>query len=111
CASAIVEAFRASGVNPEMGHALHRAFAEAGLPPPTMTIKVLLGADEEFTRALCDILRSLEPGARRNAVSYDGVGALATLPQRLQTEIWESGDPIAWLAGHVGGWSRLADAG
>src|SRR5215468_5792980 len=69
CATAIVEAFRASGVNPEMGHGLHKAFVGAELPAPTMTIEILLGADEEFTRALHDILRSLEPGARRNGVS------------------------------------------
>lgn len=109
CAEAIVAAFRASGVNPEMGHALHSAFVEAELPAPAMTIEILLGADEEFTRALCDILRSLEPGARRNGVSLDALGDLATLQARLQSELQESGDPIAWLAGHVGAWSRLAE--
>jgi SAM-dependent methyltransferase len=108
CAGAIVAAFWASGVNPEMGHALHRAFLKAELPAPTMTIDILLGADEEFTRALSDILRSLEPGARRNGVSLDALGDLATLPSRLRSELQESGDPIAWLAGHVGAWSRLA---
>jgi SAM-dependent methyltransferase len=107
CAGAIVAAFRASGVNPEMGGALHRAYVDAGLPAPTMTIEILLGADEEFTRALCDILRSLEPAARRSGVPLETLGDFSTLQARLQSELQESGDPIAWLAGHVGAWSRL----
>src|SRR5437899_803167 len=69
CAAAIIDTFKACGVDPEMGTALHRVFTDAGLPPPTMSMEILLGADAEFSRAPCDILQSLEPEARRNHVS------------------------------------------
>src|SRR5262249_25401604 len=36
------ETIRRSGANPEMGVALHRTFQEAGLPPPTVRMEVLL---------------------------------------------------------------------
>jgi SAM-dependent methyltransferase len=107
CATAIVESFKACGVNPEMGTAMHRAFIEAGLPAPAMNIDILLGSDAEFTRAPCDILRSLEPGAHQNGVSLEALGDIRTLADRLRAEVHASGDAIAWLAGHVGAWCRL----
>jgi SAM-dependent methyltransferase len=111
CAAAIVETFKSCGVNPEMGTAMHRVFADAGLPIPAMNIDILLGADEEFTRALCDILQSLAPEARQNGISLEALGDLSTLGKRLQAEVHGSGDVIAWLAGHVGAWCRLAGEG
>jgi ubiquinone/menaquinone biosynthesis C-methylase UbiE len=107
CAAAIVETFKACGVNPEMGTAMHRTFAEAGLPVPKMTIEILLGDDAEFTRAPCDILQSLEPEALRHGIPLEALGDLHSLAERLQAEIRASGDAIAWLAGHVGAWCRV----
>lgn len=107
CATAIVDTFRACGVNPEMGTALLAAFQDAGLPAPAMTMEIMLGADEEFTGAPGQILRSLEPQARRYGVSLARLGDLGTLGERLKAEVKASGHPIAWLAGHVGAWCRL----
>jgi len=107
CAMAIVESFRACGVNPEMGPALLMTFRDAGLPVPTMSMEIMLGADEEFMSAPVQILRSLEPQAKRNGVSLTKIGELDTLAERLMAEIKASGCPIAWLAGHVGAWCRL----
>lgn len=42
CASIIVETFRCSGANPEMGMALYSTFQKAGLPTPRMHLDVLL---------------------------------------------------------------------
>jgi protein-L-isoaspartate O-methyltransferase len=106
-ATAIVETFKTCGVNPEMGTAMLRAFVDAGLPTPTMNIEILLGSDEEFTRALCEILQSLEPKARHNGVSLETVGDLRTLGERLHAEVHGSGDAIAWLGGNVGAWCRM----
>ena len=107
CATAIVDTFKACGVNPEMGTAMLMAFQDAGLPAPNMNMEIMLGADEEFTGAPAQILRSLEPQASRNGVSLAKLGDLGTLGERLRAEIEASGSPIAWLAGHVGAWCRL----
>jgi SAM-dependent methyltransferase len=107
CAAAIVETFKTCGVNPEMGPLLLKAFRDAGLPTPAMNMEIMLGDDEEFTRAPVRILRSLEPQASRNGVSLAGVGDLDTLGDRLKAEVKASGCPISWLAGHVGAWCRL----
>ena len=105
CATAIVETFRARGVNPEMGTAMHGAFVDAGLPAPVMSIEILLGTDVEFTRALCDILQSLAPEGQ--GLSLRVLGDLSTLGNRLQDELQASREVIAWLAGHVGAWCRM----
>ena len=107
CAKAIVETFKSCGVNPEMGTTMLRAFRDAGLPAPTMNVEIMLGADAEFTRAPCDILQSLAPEARKNGVSLGPLGDLRTLEDRLKAEVRGSGDPIAWLAGHVGARCRM----
>jgi hypothetical protein len=107
CATAIVDTFKACGVNPEMGTAMLMAFQDAGLPAPIMNMEIMLGADEEFTSAPAQILRSLEPQANRNGVSLAKIGELGTLGERLKAEVKASGCPIAWLAGHVGAWCRV----
>ena len=50
-----------SGVNMDMGLALHEAFQEAGLPAPTMRLEMELGHDSDFTRWVSDSLRSVLP--------------------------------------------------
>jgi len=105
--AAIVGAFKACGVDPEMGTGMLRAFVNAGLPKPAMSIEIVLGADAKFAQAMCDILQSLGPKARQNGVSFETLGDLRTLGARLHAEIQSSGDPIAWLAGNVGAWCRL----
>ena len=108
CLTAITDIFKASGADPEMGTALLRVFVNAGLPPPVMRIETMLGAGKEFTEAPGDILKSLEPQAKRHAVSLKSLGDLDTLAQRLQDEVQASNDVISWLAGNVGGWCRTS---
>jgi SAM-dependent methyltransferase len=107
CITAIVDTFKACGANPEMGPRMLIAFQDAGLPVPTMNVEIMLGADEEFTSAPAQFLRSLEPQANRNGVSLAKIGELDTLGERLKAEVKASGCPIAWLAAHVGAWCRL----
>jgi SAM-dependent methyltransferase len=105
--AAIIASFRACGVDPEIGTGMLRAFVNAGLPKPSMSIDIVLGSDAEFTQALCDILQSLEPRARQKGVSFEALGDLRTFGARLHAEIQSSGDAISWLGGNVGAWCRL----
>src|SRR5215469_3032252 len=59
--SLLNEAATRSGVNHEMGLALHKAFQEAGLPAPRMRLEMELGHDADFTRQASDALRSVLP--------------------------------------------------
>src|SRR5262249_9535505 len=104
---AIIDSFKASGVDPEIGTGMLRAFVKAGLPKPAMSIETVLGSDADFTQALCDILQSLEPRARQNGISFERLGDLHTFGARLHAEIQSSGDPISWLGGNVAAWCRL----
>jgi SAM-dependent methyltransferase len=109
CAAVIVDSFKSCGANPEMGTAMHKAFLRAGLPEPNMHIDTFLGADPDFARAMCDLLRSLEPRARANGVSLERIGHPDTLEERLLAELRDSGEAIAWLCGHVSAWCHLPD--
>lgn len=109
CITTIVDALKASGANPEMGLALHATFLDAGLPAPTMNVDMMLGADDEFADAINNILQSLAPQGRLNGVSFDALGDIATLGDRLRSEIQETRNPIPWLASHVGAWCRKPD--
>ena len=106
-ATAIVETFKTCRVNPEMGTAMIRAFVDAGLPIPSVSMEVVLGSNEEFTRALAETLRSLEPMARQNGVSLQMLGDLRTLGERLYAEAHGAGEAIPWLGGIVGAWCRI----
>jgi 2-polyprenyl-3-methyl-5-hydroxy-6-metoxy-1,4-benzoquinol methylase len=99
------EALRRSGASTEIGLALRRIFPEAGLPPPTMHMEILLGGDPEFTRWIYDLLCSLRPQIQQLNLSLDELGDFATLPERLQAEVAESKTVVPFVA-LVGGWSR-----
>jgi len=103
CASVIVEAFRCSGADPEMGMALYRIFQEAGLPAPKMHLDVLLETGSAAVREIHDIFRSLQPQITRSGLKLVPLGDLNTLPARLEAELAASNGPATWL-GLVGAW-------
>ena len=105
CACLIVEAFRHSGADPEMGMALYRVFREAGLPAPRMHLDVLLETSPAAVREILDIFRSLQPQIARSGLNAAPLGDLDTLPARLQAELAASNGPATWL-GLVGAWCR-----
>src|SRR4029434_4005270 len=102
----IVESFVRSGVNPELGIALHRVFTQAGLPAPRMKIETILGTDPEFVDAHVRILQSLVPRAIENGVSLERLGDLTTLHDRLLKEVSDNTHPIPAVASNVGAWCR-----
>jgi SAM-dependent methyltransferase len=105
CTSLIVELFRRSGVNPEMGLALRQVFPAAGLPVPKMHMEVLLGGDVEFTRGLQDLLLSLRPKFEQCQLDIQQLGDFDTLALRLHAELAASDRVASWLA-IVSAWSR-----
>ena len=89
-----------------MGFALYRAFQEAGLPPPTMTMEMPLGNESRFTAWAGDTLRSLRPQIQRLNLTLEGLGDYDTLADRLQAEIAGANTVVPWQA-LVGAWSRV----
>ena len=99
------EAGARSGVNMEMGPALHKAFQEAGLPAPRMRLEMELGHDPDFTRWVSDSLRSVLPQIQKLNLSHEALGDLDTLQERLQNEVAMSNTVVPWI-GLVAAWCR-----
>jgi ubiquinone/menaquinone biosynthesis C-methylase UbiE len=104
-ASLLHAAGAGSGVNLEMGPALHAAFQEAGLPAPEMRLEMELGHEPDFTRWLVDTIRSVLPSVQRLDLPYAHLGDLDTLQERLQNEIATSKTVVPWI-GLVAAWCR-----
>jgi len=100
-ASLLVETFRRSGTNTEMGPALSRVFEEAGLPAPSTHTDTLLGSEQW----LPDCLHSLRPQMVQLNLSLEPLGDFETLSERLQTEVkaFKTTTPLPDL---VSAWSR-----
>jgi hypothetical protein len=91
------EAGARSGVNMEMGPALHKVFQEAGLPAPRMRLEMELGRDPDFTRWVSDSLRSVLPQIQKLKLSREALGDLDTLQERLQNEVAMSNTVVPWI--------------
>jgi ubiquinone/menaquinone biosynthesis C-methylase UbiE len=87
-----------SGVNMEMGLALHKAFQDAGLPAPTMRLEMELGHEPEFTRWVSDVVHSVRPQIQKLNLSMRALGDLDTLQERLQSEVASSKTVVPWIA-------------
>jgi ubiquinone/menaquinone biosynthesis C-methylase UbiE len=85
--SLVHEAGIRSGVNMEMGPALHNAFQEAGLPAPRMRLEMELRRDPDFTRWVSDLLSSVLPQMQKLNFSQETLGGFETLQERLQDEV------------------------
>ena len=99
------ETIQRSGANPEAGVALHRSFQEAGLPPPTMRMEMLLGNTPDFALWIYDLLCGLRPKIQQHQVSLDELGDFQALPVRLQSEVSQSKTVVPYVA-LVGAWSH-----
>ena len=96
-----------SGVNMEMGPALHKAFQDAGLAAPRMRLEMELGHEPDFTRWVSDVVHSVRPQIERLKLSTEALGDLDTLQERLQREVASSNTVVPWLA-LVGAYCRTA---
>jgi ubiquinone/menaquinone biosynthesis C-methylase UbiE len=95
-----------SGVNMEMGPALHKAFQDAGLPAPSMRLEMELGHEPDFTRWVSDVVHSVRPQIQKLNLSIKALGDLDTLQERLQSEVASSNTVVPWLA-VVGAYCRI----
>jgi len=105
--SLLHEASLRSGVNMEMGLALHKAFQDAGLPIPNMRLEMELGHDPDFTRWVSDVVCTLQTRIQECGLSLESLGDLDSLQERLQKEVASSNTVVPWL-GLVGAWCRKA---
>ncbi len=105
CAGLIHETFRRTGANTEMGPALSAVYQKAGLPAPTVTTEMLLGNAADLTRWLVDLLTVLKPQIQQLGLSFDDVGPMETLSDRLFAELTASNGIIGG-PDVVGAWSR-----
>lgn len=104
-AALMVETFRRSGTNTEMGVALAGAFERAGLPTPTTHSDVLVGAE----RWMPDVLHSLRPNIQALELPLAALGDFATLWERLQAEASARMNAIP-LPSLVSAWARIPAA-
>ena len=105
--SLLHEASLRSGVNMEMGPALHKAFQDAGLPVPNMRLEMELGHDPDFTRWVSDVVCTLQTKIQEVGLSLESLGDLDTLQERLQKEVASSNTVVPWI-GLVGAWCRTS---
>ena len=76
--SILHEASVRSGVNLEMGPALHKTFQDAGLPIPHMRSEMELGYEPEFTRWVSDVVFSIRAVLEKFDISLGLLGDLDT---------------------------------
>jgi ubiquinone/menaquinone biosynthesis C-methylase UbiE len=100
-ASQLVETFRRSGTNTEMGPALSRTFQEAGLPAPSTRRDILIGSEPW----LPDCLHSVRPRMEQLKISMERLGDFETLSERLREEVkaFKTTTPLPDL---ISAWSR-----
>jgi len=106
CASLVRESLQRSGGNTEMGLTLDRIFQQAGLPAPILQMEIPLADDICSANWLCDLFCTLLPQIRRLSLPLEDLGDLATLSERVQSEVVLSKNPIPCVA-LVGAWSRI----
>ena len=103
--SILHEASIRSGINLEMGPALHRTFQDAGLAIPHMRLEMELGYEPEFTRWVSDVVFNIRAALEKFDISLTLLGDLDTLQQRLHEEVSASNTVVPWI-GLVSAWSR-----
>jgi ubiquinone/menaquinone biosynthesis C-methylase UbiE len=86
---------------------LWRDFQSAGLPPPKMRNEVLMSADPELRSWLFDITQTLLPRAKEFGLTYEPLGDMATLKQRLDDELF-SANSFATCLGVVAAHCRVS---
>jgi hypothetical protein len=100
--SLVHEAGIHSGVNMELGPALHNSFQETGLPAPRMRLEMDLRRDPDFTRWVSDLLRSAFPQIQKLNFSQEALGDFDTLQKELQDEVAiKHGCTLDWPSGSL----------
>ena len=105
CCELIFEAFKRSNASVDMGSVFLRGFQQIGFPDPRMRLDVPIGVDSETRRWVYDLVRTLYPRFVEYGFSVSGLGDLATLSERLESELTHHNSYAACI-GLTGVWSR-----
>jgi len=109
CCRWIVDTFEKVGTNAHMGKRMYRAFQEAGMPPPTMSMSALFGGgSEERTGAgmVADLVVTMAPVMEEHGVVTRAAMDPSTLKKRVVSEVVELGSVLTGRS-EVGAWSRI----
>ena len=101
----ILDSFKRSNANVDMGSVLVRGFHEIGFCEPKLRLDVPVGVDPETRRWVYDLLCAVLPRSPQYGLSTAALGDLATLSDRLEFELTAHGG-YATCIGLTGVWSR-----
>src|SRR5262249_6275187 len=90
CCRWVVEAFDRAGTSGIMGARLHRAFVQAGLPPPAMRMRAVIGdatTAAEWLRAAADLAIVLAPTIEQHGLATAAEIGADTLADRIVAEV------------------------
>ena len=106
CSSLIHQTFHCSGATTDMEMLLYRGLTEACAAMPTLWMEMPMGADSFFTDWVFDLFCTVRPQMDQYGVSYQELGDLATLRERLCSEMVLMEAPGACI-GLVAAWARV----
>ena len=93
-----------------MGTRLYEVFVAAGVEPPQMSTKAIIGGGEEWGRRFAaafgaGILRSILPTILEYGIATESGLALGTFDERYISEVVRQGSVVQWIP-FVGAWGR-----
>jgi ubiquinone/menaquinone biosynthesis C-methylase UbiE len=110
CCRWVIDTFdRASTSGTNMSARVYRAFLGAGLPPPTMRMRTVVGdavSAGEWLRAVADIAIVLLPAMEQHGVATSADLGSDTLADRIAQEVTSGGGIIIGRA-EIGAWSQV----
>ncbi|MCH9641209.1 MAG: class I SAM-dependent methyltransferase [Actinomycetia bacterium] len=111
CCRWIVETTDRARSSWNMADRLHSAFADAGLPAPTLRMRTFLGAEdgaEVWLHAVADIVETLLPTMESQGVATATEVGVDTLAQRLTDEVRKSRSTVVGRS-EAGAWCRVGE--
>jgi SAM-dependent methyltransferase len=107
CCKWIEEALRRSGSDMEMGTKLYAAFVDAGLPPPSMRLEVVIGGanNDGLLHWMADLAGALVAAMEQYGVATAAELGLETLVERMRQELVASGG-VTMSPLQIGAWTR-----
>ena len=109
CCRWIVEAFERASTSTNMSAKLHQVFVRAGLPPPTMRMRAVIGdatTAAEWLRAVAELAIVLAPTMEQHGVATAAEIGAETLADRIAGEVAAGGGIVVGRA-EIGAWTRV----
>jgi SAM-dependent methyltransferase len=108
CADWIVRTFKKTGTNPHMGQDLHAVFVRAGLPPPSMSLRALIGGIPGGLSAVelnAELAITMAPVMEEQGIVARGEINPADFTQQMVEEVKRLGSVVVGRS-EIGAWSR-----